>query len=194
MMKIVLASASKNRQEIFNLVGIKVETVSPQVDEKNIREKDFSQRALAIAKLKADWVKSQLVVNQNSIIIAGDGFNICQEEIIEKPSDLRQARMMLKQLSGHSTIFYSACVMLNLKTNDEFSKVVSSKAWFRKLENIEIEDYIQTTPVLQYSAAYSPLNTKAISFIKKIEGSLSGFSHSMPMDLVIPQLRKWQAL
>jgi septum formation protein len=195
-MKIFLASASKNRQEIFKIAQIPVETIPAQVDEKSIQEKDFGKRAIAIARLKAEDVAKKLNQGKKieAVVIAGDGFNICEGKILEKPKDEAEGRQMLKLLSGNETTFYSGLVMLNLATGERFEAVAASTAYFRALSPEEIEDYLESVEVTKYSAAYSPLNTKAISFITKMEGSVSGFSHSVPMDLVVQKLREWQAI
>ena len=195
-MKIILGSQSSNRREIFEIVGIDVEVIVSEVDEKGIRDKDLEVRALKIAKLKMEKIKEEYLKNNSepAVIITADGFNESQGKVLEKPASLDEAKEMLRHLSGDKTIFYSALVMYNTNLDEEFSSVVSCSCWFRDLSEEEIDWYVKRTPVMKYAAAYSPLNTAAISFISRVEGSISGFSHSVPMDLVVPQLRKWGAV
>ena len=191
-MKIILASASKNRQEIFDIAQIPVTLMPTKVDEKQVKQTDLKKRALAIARLKMAAAKSNFQDDRSqTIIIAADGFNVCQGKILDKPHSLGQAREMLDLLSGNKTTFYSALIMYHCAKLKTFETIVTTDYWFRNLSNEEITDYITTTDVLQYSAAYSPLNTKAVSFGRKIAGSLTGFTHSMPMDIVIPKLIEW---
>ena len=194
-MKIILGSSSTNRQEAMKIAGVKFEIFKPDVDEKQVDKQIFQKyedRALAIASLKADAVRE--IAGSDCVIITADGFNECQGQLLEKPVDLADAQRMLELLSNNLTIFYSALVMMNTKTQEKFTAVVNTKSWFRKLDHNEIENYIKTTNVTKYAAAYSPFNTKALSFIKRIEGSASGFSHSLPLDIVIPKLKEWEAL
>ena len=194
-MKIILGSGSDNRREAMSIVELDYEIMIPDVDEKQVDQQSFDRledRALAIASLKADAIAEK--VGRDSIIITADGFNECDGRVLEKPQDIEEARDMLQLLSNNKTVFFSALVMLNVNTEERFTEVVSTACWFRTLSELEIDDYLDSTDVLKYAAAYSPFNTKAISFIKKIEGSASGFSHSLPLDVVIPKLRQWGAI
>lgn len=197
MMQIILASSSQNRQEIFRIAEIPVQIMPAGVDEKSVMEPNFEKRAIAIASLKARQVYQTMdlsAFSQGAVVIAGDGFNVVDNQIFEKPKDREQAKVMLRQLSGNVTTFYSGLMMIHTLKQEEFVSVVSTKAWFRLLSESEINDYVEQVDTTQYAAAYSPLNTKAISFIIQVEGSLSGFSHSVPMDVVVSKLTEWGAL
>ena len=141
-MKIILASGSKNRREIFKIAQIPVEIMPAHVDERSIKESDLPKRAIAIARLKADDVASKL--EKQAVVIAGDGFNSCEGKILEKPKEVEEGKKMLRLLSDNLTIFYSGLVMVNLGTGEQFEEVAVTKTWFRKLGKAEIEDYVKS--------------------------------------------------
>lgn len=187
-MKIILASGSGDRQKILQLGGIRFEVIVSGVDEKQVKEKDPQKKAVEIALLKARKVAE----NNEGLVISGDTFACLGKRIMEKPKDLREARKMLKALSGKQSRMYTGLCVINTQTKEVYKKLAVTKVWFRKLTNKEIEDYIQTEPVLNWSAAYAPLSSKAVKFISKIEGSLSGFAHGLPMEFLIPILQKYK--
>jgi len=61
-----------------------------------------------------------------------------------------------------------------------------TRVFFRRLSEKEILDYVNDHQVTRYAAGYTPLNSSAIGFIEKIEGSLTGFSHGLPLEQVLP--------
>lgn len=191
-MKIILASTSPNRQEAMRLAQIPFEILATDVDEKSIVETDFVKRALAIAQLKMD--KALSLVKKEAVIIAADGFNVYEGKILEKPRDKNEAKQMLQFSRGKMGTFYTACILVNTKTQEKLAKVFASKYWFRQYSDTEIDKYIKSIDVTKYAAAFTPINSAAISFIKKIEGPLSPFTHSLPLDFIVPKLYEWVAL
>ena len=68
-MKIILASSSKQRQDIFKMIGLKYEVVTSNVDEMS-NEKDPEKYVEELSLNKAKSVKDQ--VNEKAIIISAD--------------------------------------------------------------------------------------------------------------------------
>lgn len=190
-MKIILASSSPNRQEMFRIAQIPFEVLVTDVDEKSITEIDLEKKALAIAKLKAE--KAVSLVKEEAIIITADGFNVYEGEVFEKPKSIKEAKDMLRFSSGKMGIFYTGLIMINTKTSQRLEKLITTKYWFRNFSETEIDKYVHQIDVTKYAAAFTPMNSPAVSFITKIEGSLSAFTHSAPMEIIVPQLIQWGA-
>ena len=68
-MRLILASGSKYRQDIFNNLGLKYEVIKSLVEE-NSNATDPEMYVKELSKQKADSVASQ--INENAIIIAAD--------------------------------------------------------------------------------------------------------------------------
>ncbi|PIR56986.1 MAG: septum formation inhibitor Maf, partial [Parcubacteria group bacterium CG10_big_fil_rev_8_21_14_0_10_41_35] len=114
-MKIILGSQSKQRQQILKDMGYDFEIISPDVDEKSVRDKDPRQLVLKVARLKSDAVAKK--ADDDSIIIASDSIVLVNGEIREKAKDKEQAYKWLEELSnGVSQTVVTSLVITNTKT------------------------------------------------------------------------------
>ena len=66
-MKLILASTSKPRQDLFDMIGLKYEVVKSLVEEKSTSS-DPRQYVIDLSKDKANSVASQ--INEKAIVIA----------------------------------------------------------------------------------------------------------------------------
>lgn len=186
MNKIILASGSAQRKLLMESLGIPFEIIPPDVDEKIIRDKDLKLRAEKLARAKAEKIASK----HNAIIIAADTFSACQGKILEKPQSLKDAYNMLKLQSNNTGITYTGFCYIDKKAQIDFSQTVISEYTFRELSNSEINNFIENNPVINWSAAFSPAYPYQLTFIAKLNGSLTGFTHGLPIELLVPLLKK----
>lgn len=186
MQKVILASGSTNRKRMLRALGIPFKVVVSNFDEAKIKEKNPAKRARKVAFRKAKIVEK----NHKAIIIAADTFTVCKGKVLEKPKDLNQAKLMLKELSGNKTICYTGFAFLNKKRNIKFSKTAITKVSFRKIYKKEIEKYVQKFPVTSWAAAYTASELYIMGMIKNVSGSLTGLTHGLPTEFLIPLLEK----
>jgi septum formation protein len=186
-MNLILASSSSNRQELLKIAGISFTVVPANIDESIFLDPEPSRRAQEIALAKARAIKTKY---PHSLILAADTLAVYRHKIIGKPKFKMDALEIIKQLSGVSHDIISGWAIINTKTKKRFQGYSATKVTFRDLNLTEITDYINSQNVTQYAAGYSPLNTQAINFIEKIQGSLSGFSHGLPLEQILPIIRE----
>jgi len=184
---LILASGSKNRQELLDLIGIKYKVVSSRFNEGAIDIKDPYKKVMALAQAKAEEVAK---THHNALVLAADTVGLYRSRILEKPKFKTNALERLIQLSGRAHYILSGWYMVNTQTQKTYQGVSATKVMFRKIGKKELEDYVNDHDVKNWAAGYSPFNTKALAFIDKIEGSVTGFSHGLPMEQVIPALIK----
>lgn len=187
MQKIILASGSKQRKALMDAVKIPFEVIPSDIDEKAISAPTEGERARMIALAKAQKVSSKY---PDAIVIAGDTFTFFNGKAYEKPRDLDEAKVMLREQSGKKGTCYSGCAYLDPKNKIEFSTTAESTFIFREISEAEIEKYVANNPVLTWSAGFCPAYPEGINMIRAIAGSLSSFSHGLPMEVVIPLLEK----
>lgn len=187
MQKIILASGSKQRKALMDGLHIQFEVIPSDIDEKAITAISQVERARIIALSKAQEVSKKY---PEAIIISGDTFTFFNGKAYEKPQSLEEAKQMLKEQSGQKGICYSGCAYLDLKNNIEYSTTTETTFIFRELSEKEIEKYVANNPVLTWSAGFCPAYPEGINMIKAIAGSLSSFSHGLPMEVVVPLLEK----
>ena len=99
-LKLILASGSKQRQDIFKNIGLKYEVIKSVVEEKS-DSTEPSEYVKDLSKDKAKSVASQ--INEKAIIIAADSIIYMNGKIYEKPKSKEEAYQNLKEMSGKVT-------------------------------------------------------------------------------------------
>jgi len=183
---IILASSSKNRQKILESLNIPFKVEMADVNEKAIKEKDPALRAKKLAEAKAEKISQR----HQGIIIAADTFTVCQGKILEKPKDEKEAIIMLKTLSGRQAVSYTGFCYIDNINNFKFLKTAAAKVWFRQIEDEEIKNYVKKFPVTSWAAAYAASEPYVLGLINKISGSLTGLTYGLPLEYLIPLLKK----
>jgi septum formation protein len=187
MREIILASQSKARKELFSSLGIPFITIPANIDEKKIRDKNLKKRAQNIADAKAAKVLSQ---NPDSIIIACDTFSECEGKTLEKPKSILEAKKMLKFLSGKEAVNYTAFRYIDRTKEIDFSITVKVSYTFRTLYAKEIGIYVEEFPVMEWAAGFALVHPYMMTFIAKVNGSYTGLSYGLPIEYLIPLLKR----
>lgn len=163
----ILASASPRRSEILRGLGIKF-TVSPSSapEPPSHPQEPPARYATRVARLKVREVavgrKSGLVVGADTIVVAGTG-------VLGKPASEREARMMLRALSGRWHEVITGIALLNCATGRMTSGFTSSRVHFRRMSAREISWYLATGEYRDKAGAYGVQGYAAL-FIDRIEG------------------------
>lgn len=185
--QVILASSSKNRVKLLQALNIPFKRIISNINEKSIIESDPLKRAKRLAYLKA----KDIAKKYRGIIIGCDTFTVCGRKVLEKPEDKEEAKKMLKTLSGKTAICYTGFCFLNTEDKRKVVKIAKTKLYFRKIDNYEIEEYIRKFPVSSWAAAYAASELYVLGLINKIEGSLTGFAYGLPLEFLIPLLKKY---
>lgn len=183
--QIILASGSKQRKIIMDSLGISYVVIPADVDEKGIRDDDLKIRAEKIARLKAETVAK----NNQGIIIAADTFAFCNDEVLEKPEDLEEAKKMLRLEAKDKVIVYTGFCYIDKISKVDFSTTSISSFYLREITDNEINNFVENNPVLQWSAAFCPLYLYQTGLMKYFEGSITGVS-GLPIDLLADCFKK----
>ncbi|MHA2007520.1 MAG: Maf family protein [Promethearchaeota archaeon] len=175
MKKIILASKSSDRKDIFERSGIQFEVLVTNVNEEKFKEKIFDPISLAkeLAGAKVSYAKEELIKRGTpAIIVAADTIVELDGSIIGKARNENEAFKMLKSLVGKTH---------NLITGIAITETYNSKiiidhditiVEFLNLIDEEIDSYIMTGEWKGRAGGYS-INDKASLFITKINGSSS---------------------
>lgn len=184
--RIILASSSVQRKAMLETLNIPFICISSDIDEKAIQDRDPKKRVEKIARAKGEKVAG----SHKGIIIAADFFNVCHGRILEKPNSIEEAAGMLKFLGGESAVGYSGFYYFDQEKNIDFSTSIAIHYKFRKLSKSEIENYVKSYPVKGWAAGFAICDAYTSTFITYINGSLTGFTHALPMEVLIPLLKK----
>lgn len=189
--QIILASQSPQRKAILLAIGVPFEVIPANIDEKSIQAKDQETRASKIATAKANAISVQY---PEAIVIAADTYIVDGNQALEKPESLEEARQMLRQQSGREVFEYTGvCYIDPIKKIKHIGTAITELV-FRKLSEREIERYVTTEPVLTWSAAFCPAYDSGAALIDHINGSFTGFTYGLPLEVIIPLLKKSGAI
>lgn len=177
-MRLILASSSKQRQDIFNMIGLKYEVITSDVEE-NSSEKEPDKYVEELSLNKAKSVCNQ--INGKAIIIAADTIIYFNNKKYEKPKTKEEAFNNMKELSGKKNSAYTGITIIDLYKNK--TETFSSKVdvYFKDISEEEINWYVNNEKKIFKCCGYVP-EGKASIFIDKIEGdynTLLGISPSI---------------
>jgi len=175
MKKVILASRSADRNELFKHIKIPFEVMFSDINEEYYKENFLNPYELVqeLAKAKALNIKNKLSnTNLEALIIAADTVVELNGNIIGKAVNKDHAFRILKKLSGHSHNLitgFAITEVLHPKLICDYDKTI---VHFSKISDNEIKAYLETDEWIGRAGAYS-LRDKAALFIDSIEGSFS---------------------
>jgi septum formation protein len=183
---LILASSSPKRRQLLEEAGYKFKVEIPDIDEavldaENLSPQDHAKK-LALAK-----AKSITEVHPDTMIIAADTIVDLNGQIIGKPIDTQDARLMLKKLSSSVHKVITALAIVRLSDNIEIIKSESTTIYPKKMTNKQVDELIQSGLWQNKSGACSIEDS--VEFIKKIEGSITNVM-GLPMELLEDLLTK----
>lgn len=177
-MRIILASASKQRQDIFNMIGLKYDVITSDVpEESNQTEPDKYVEELSLNKAKS--VKKK--IKDKAIIISADTIIYSNNKIYEKPKSKEEAYSNLKELSNNKCTEYTGITLIDLYKEKVICSSSKVNVYFNEIKDEEAEWYVNNEEKIFKCCGFVPLG-KAALFINKIEGdynTLLGISPSI---------------
>ena len=198
---LILASASQSRKKLLESSKIEFIQLSSNFDESLIKEKDISNLVVELSFQKAKTLSNNITptdlpkgLNPNSLGILGcDSIFEFKGEAFGKPSDKKEAFSRWSEMSGEFGFLHTGHTLIvgnfdstsnMFKITETIKKTVSSRVYFSKLEDWEINNYVDTLEPL-YCAGGFALEGIGGKYIEKIEGCFSNV-----MGLSLPWLRK----
>ncbi len=166
MKKLILASKSPRRLELLRMIGINVDTVSPDVDESNVTADSPAQLAEKLAKLKAETVY-RTVDTDGCPVLAADTLVDAGGTILGKPRTVAEAGEMLRLLSGKTHYVHTGIAVIYSGTSA--SAVETASVHFREISEEEIEEYVMSGEPMDKAGAYG-IQGRAGMFVDRIEG------------------------
>ncbi len=113
-------------------------------------------------------------VTELHLVLASDTTVAVEDEILGKPMDAKDARRMLRRLSGRSHWVYTAVAVAFASGEQRMLRALSSsKVEFAELADNWIDWVVQTGEPMDKAGAYA-IQGYAASMIKRVEGSPTG--------------------
>ena len=141
MHPLILASASPQRRKLLEGIGVPFTVVPSTIDESVCKETDPMVRAQILARLKAEDIAER---HGNAWIIGCDTLVVSPRgRLLEKPRDAAEARAMLMEQSGSTSLVHSALTLLG-PTGTEHEGISTSRVRFQSLTPERLDWWIGT--------------------------------------------------
>lgn len=182
--KLILASQSPRRRELLERCHIPFDIEIADIDETLNRN-----LPLEAAMEELAWRKAQTVLNRHpeAVIIGADTIVVLERQVLGKPRNSEEAKMMLAQLSGKTHQVMTGVCLLSSTQRISFCDI--SDVEFYSLEAEEIEAYVKTGEPLDKAGAYG-IQGEGFFLARRINGdfySIMGF----PVARIIRALKKF---
>lgn len=179
--KLILASTSKQRQDILKMVGLKYEVISSKAEEYSDK-KEPSEYVKELSKQKAESVANQ--IKEKAIIISADTVIYMNNKIYEKPKNKEEAFNNIKEMSGKITYAYTGITIKDLYKEKETNFYDMCEVYINNVDDEDIKWYVEHEEKILKTCGYAILG-KAALFLNKVNGdynTLIGISPSKVYD------------
>ncbi len=183
MVEFILASSSKQRQNILKMIGLKYDVLISD-DEEYSMEKETDKYVEELSFNKAKAVRKK--INDKKIVVAADTIIYCNNKIYEKPKTKEEAFTYLKELSGNKNSCYTGITIIDLYKNKTISLSSKVDIYFKNITDDEARWYVDNEKKVFERCGYVPLGKAAI-FIDRIDGdynTLFGISPSILFEML----------
>jgi len=167
---IILASGSPRRRELLGYMRLPFEVMSTDVDETVANPTPDCALELALRKARA--AAEALRPRREGLILAADTVVWCENRLLGKPTDARDAMRMLSLIAGRWHEVYTGVCVLNLADGREETLLECSKVHLVPLAEAEIAAYVATGEPMDKAGAYA-IQGLGGAFIDEITGSPS---------------------
>ncbi|OGJ79002.1 septum formation protein Maf [Candidatus Peribacteria bacterium RIFOXYC1_FULL_58_8] len=184
--KLVLASASPQRRQLLEGLGVPFEVyVTGVEDESDVTHRDPVERAQFFAHLKAERAHSvhphAWIIGCDTLVMASDG------TLLEKPRSADEARSMIRLQSGKISLVHSGLCVLDPKGEAQEGMSTSSVT-FKRLSPQEVDWWISTKLWEGRSGSFQ-IDGLGQMMIERIEGDWSSVV-GLPVFLLGELLKK----
>jgi septum formation protein len=184
---LVLASASRRRQELLRNAGIAFEVQPANIAEDPLPGESAKACAERLAREKALTVARQRPHNKdNDIVLGADTVVVVDGQLLGKPADAADAVRMLRMLSGRKhQVITGVCLVVSGKPSVSSETTVVT---VNELTDQDIVDYVASGEPMDKAGAYA-IQGIASRWIPRIEGDY-GNVVGLPVALVFRMLRE----
>lgn len=165
-MRIVLASTSPRRRELFALLGVPFDVGVPDYEERPVPGQPAEAMVAQFAKGKAYSLAKE---DPDAVVLGSDTLIELDGEVMGKPKDLQEARIMLQRMAGREHVVHTAVTLVCLARRIEVTECRSARVRMRPFDAAVLERYLATGDSLGKAGAYS-IQGPGCELIESIQG------------------------
>jgi MAF protein len=164
--KLVLASASPRRRQLFSLLSLPFIVAAADVDEEIERGESPQEmvRRLSLAKARAVALSYP-----EDVIVAADTTVVVDGDVLGKPTDEAEAVAMLRRLRGRKHTVFSGVTVYHPTSGRTITELAESAVWMRAYADEEIARYAASGDPLDKAGAYA-IQHQSFSPVERIGG------------------------
>jgi septum formation protein len=162
-MRLVLASGSPRRADLFAQLGLRFESVAPDIDETRRPGEEPSAYVERIAREKAAEVAAP-----ETVVVAGDTAVVYEGHLMGKPAHPEEARAMLRRIQGDT---HEVVTGLAVAAEGETHSLIDvTEVRMLAMTDSEINDYVDTGEPMDKAGAYA-LQGRGGVYVESVQGS-----------------------
>lgn len=185
---IYLASTSPRRRALLKRAGISFRILKPDYHEGRKGPGGPSRRVRIHALQKALSCKRKI---EEGTILAADTLVYSEGEILGKPRNLKEARLILEKLQGRWHSVYTGVAVLSVASGRVLQKKVffeKTRVRLKKLTPSRIRNYFKRVSPLDKAGAYA-LQSPSGGIVEGVRGSFTN-AVGLPMERLLPEIGK----
>lgn len=177
--KVILASGSPRRKELFERMGITFSIIKSDEEEvitKTVPEEVVIELAKQKARAVADRILETDFTKEDTLVVGADTVVVSEGRILGKPKDEEDARSILMSLSGKEHFVYTGVCALfldetgRIKEDKSFSFADETSVIMYPFMEEEALAYIRTGEPMDKAGAYG-IQGIGTCLVKEIRGS-----------------------
>jgi MAF protein len=150
--RLILASGSPRRKELFALLGMAFVIKAANVDESPLDGELPAGLVLRVSEAKARAVRD---LRQDELVVAADTVVALDDAVLGKPTDAADARRMLLALRGRRHMVYSGISVWHAGRQHLAQESVGTAVWMRDYAEQEVRRYVASGDPLDKAGAYA---------------------------------------
>lgn len=151
--KLILASNSPRRRQLFALGGWDFNVIVADVDETPLENESPREYVIRLAQAKALAIQPR--AESDAVIIGSDTTVVDGNEILGKPVNEQDAERMLRQLRGRTHQVYTGVAVLRVRDGQMRTELSITDVPMRNYSDEEIHAYVQTSDPMDKAGAYA---------------------------------------
>ncbi len=191
MVRVVLASTSRYRRELVERLGIEVDVIAPDFDERAAEGAlgawSLEDRARALSLGKA---RSLAPRYPHALILGADQMAEVDGEVLHKPGTAEGARAQLRRLSGRTHRLVTAVTLVRGADAREETVVDVHRLTMRALSDAAIARYVERDQPLDCAGSYK-IEALGIALFERIEGTDFTAIVGLPLTAVVTLLGRF---
>lgn len=185
--KLILASNSPRRRQLFALGNWEFNVIGADVDETPLANETPAEYVLRLAQAKALAIKDK--AESDAVIIGSDTTVVDGDVMLGKPVNAQDAEGMLKQLRGRTHQVYTGLALHRMRDGKTLTEFSVTDVPMRNYSDDEIRAYIKTGDPLDKAGAYA-IQHSEFQPVASMQGCYASVM-GLPMCHVLRALQKF---